>query len=568
VPGRLITDYPDLPLAVRDADPRTALVAAEVNRLVRARRPDLEVVHVGSSAVADLPGKGVVDLGIHPAPGTELAPVRELLADLGFQRARGPSAWPDSRPMFLGGMAAGGEVLPIHLHVIPDPGEWRRQIVFRDALRADPDLRHAYAALKKEIVGGGAPTSLIYSHRKTAFIRSVLENAGAAEPPILPGATIGILGGGQLGRMLALAAREMGYRIAILDPDPECPAAAVADEQIVGRYDDVEAALRLAHRSDVVTYELEHVSADAVRAVDDVRPVRPGLFALVQTQDRLAERRLLALLGVPTAPWREVHTAADLLKAADDLGYPLRLKTAHGGYDGRSQVRIAGPGDVDPAWAALGPNAGAGLLLERELVFEQEISVVIARDLAGRTAAYPVTRNRHEGGILVESVAPAPGPRAIVPAALGLAETIATALNATGVIAIEMFQLPGATLAVNELAPRVHNSGHWTLDGVRTSQFQQHIRAICGLPLGSVEMTAPGVAMVNLLGTGADRPAEVLGVAQALRDPAAHVHLYGKRRVFRRRKMGHVTVAADSTGEALRRARSAAAAITWAGEDA
>lgn len=403
--------------------------------------------------------------------------------------------------------------------------------------------------------------------RKTALTRGALDAAGIAGPPIPPGSTIGILGGGQLGRMLAMAARRLGYRIAVLDPDRDCPAAAVADHLEVGRYDDTAAGLRLAERSAVVTYELEHVSADVVSAIEEIRPVRPDRFALLMTQNRLTERRFLAELGVPTADWREVRSADELRAAAGELGFPLRLKAAMGGYDGRSQVRLAGPSGIDDAWAALGGVVADGLLLERELDFEQEVSVVIARDTVGRSAAYPLVRNLHSDGILSESIAPAPGPRAVVPAAMSLAETIATSLAAEGVITIEMFQLPGGRLAVNELAPRVHNSGHWTLEGARTGQFEQHVRAICGLPLGSVEMTAGGVAMLNLLGSGRERAARVRGVEVALRDPGVAVHLYDKRRVFERRKMGHVTVAADSTGEALRRARVAAAAISWSEDE-
>jgi 5-(carboxyamino)imidazole ribonucleotide synthase len=460
-----IRAYPSRPLAVRPPDPRAAVVAARVNALVRERRPDLEVVHIGSSAVPGLPGKGVVDLGIHPERAAQVPAIRDLLADLGFQRNLGPAAFPDRRPLFTGGMEEEGEVLPIHLHVIPDPGEWRRQIVFRDQLRADPELRTRYAALKQEIVESDVPSSLQYSLRKTTFVRSTLEAAGAAEPSIPPGSTIGILGGGQLGRMLALAARRMGYRIAILDPDPDCPAAAIADDQTVAGYDDVEAAVRLAGRSDVVTYELEHVSADAVRAVDELRPIRPGMFTLLMTQDRLAERAFLAELGVPTAEWREVRSLEALHEGAAALPFPLRLKAARGGYDGRSQVRIAGASDLEGAWKALGSRAETGLLLERELEFEQEVSVLVARDLAGRMSAYPLVRNRHDAGILVESIAPSPGPRVVARDAVALAEWIATALDAVGVITIEMFQLPGGRMAVNELAPRVHNSGHWTIEG-------------------------------------------------------------------------------------------------------
>jgi 5-(carboxyamino)imidazole ribonucleotide synthase len=336
---------------------------------------------------------------------------------------------------------------------------------------------------------------------------------------------------------------------------------------VVAPYDDITAALRLAQMSDVVTYELEHVSADAVHAVANIRRIQPDPFALAMTQDRLAERRFLSSIGVPTAQWREVRSLEDLHAGVAALGAPLRLKASLGGYDGRSQVRIADPGTtaVEEAWRALGARAAeVGLLLEREVAFEQEVSVVIGRDLAGRSVPYPVVRNRHDTGILVESIAPAPGPRAIVPAAFALAEKIATALAAVGVITIEMFQMPDGTLLVNELAPRVHNSGHWTIEGARTSQFAQHVRAICGLPLGSVEMVSGGAAMVNLLGTGQERPAAVLGVEGALLDPGTAVHVYDKRRVFERRKMGHVTVVADSTGEALRRARTAAAEISWA----
>ena len=396
----------------------------------------------------------------------------------------------------------------------------------------------------------------------------VVATAGVAEPALPPGSTIGILGGGQLGRMLALAARAMGYRIAILDPDRACPASAVADRQIVGGYGDAAAALELAALSDVVTYELEHVAAEAVAAVQELRPVRPGLFALATTQDRLAERRFVASLGIPTAPWREVRSRAPLDRGIAELGLPLRLKVAIGGYDGRSQVRIGEAADIEGAWAALGRAAETtGLLLERELEFGAEVSVVIARDLAGRMAPYPVTRNRHDRGILVESVAPAPGPRTVAADALAIAQQIATGLDAVGVITVELFVLRDGSLAVNEIAPRVHNSGHWTIEGARTSQFEQHIRAICGLPLGSVEMVASGAAMVNLLGTGAERAARLEGVDAAMRDPGASVHVYDKRRVFERRKMGHVTVIADSIGEASRRANVAAGRLRWAEAD-
>lgn len=397
-----------------------------------------------------------------------------------------------------------------------------------------------------------------------------LDDPAAREPrtadrPIPPGSTIGILGGGQLGRMLGFAARELGYRIAILDPDPDCPARAVADRQVVAAYDDVVGAEELARGCAVVTYELEHVDAALVRALGERRvPVRPGLLALTTTQDRLAERRFLAGIGVPTAPWREVRTRVELRAAAEALGYPLRLKAAIGGYDGRSQVRIDGPDELGAAFEAMAAAAErAGLLLEAELDFEAELSVVCARDASGRTLPYPVSRNVHDAGILVESVAPAPLDPAVAAEAQRLGERIAVDLGVVGLLTAELFLLPDGSLAVNELAPRVHNSGHWTIEGAATSQFEQHVRAICGLPLGSADAHGP-TAMVNILGEGPGRDARLAGLAEALADPLAHVHVYDKRRVFERRKMGHVTLAGARTPEdALDRARAAAARLSW-----
>jgi 5-(carboxyamino)imidazole ribonucleotide synthase len=369
--------------------------------------------------------------------------------------------------------------------------------------------------------------------------------------------------------MLGFAARDLGYRIAILDPDPDCPARAIADRQVVAAYDDTDAAVRLAEGCAVITYELEHVSASLVDVLAERLPVRPGPVALKTTQDRLAERRFLARIGAPTAPWREVRTEHDLHVGAAALGYPLRLKAVIGGYDGRSQLRICapeGPEGLDAAWAGLAPAAArAGLLLEAELSFACELSVVLARDLGGRVVPFPVTRNVHDAGILVESVVPAPAPVTPLLAreAHALAERIAAELDLVGLLAVELFLLHDGSLAVNELAPRVHNSGHWTIEGAATSQFEQHIRAICGLPLGSAD--AHGVAaMVNLLGTGAPRVAKLAGLQAALADPLVHVHVYDKRRVFERRKMGHVTVVGAATADdALERARAALGLLSW-----
>jgi 5-(carboxyamino)imidazole ribonucleotide synthase len=365
--------------------------------------------------------------------------------------------------------------------------------------------------------------------------------------------------------MLGLAAREMGYGIAVLDPDPACPAAAVADRVIVAAYDDAAAAERLADVSAVVTYELEHVGLDVGRAVDERLLLRPGIYPLQVTQDRLQERRFVEGLGGPVAPWREVRTSAELADAAAELGLPLRLKAVRGGYDGRSQVRIASAEAVAGALSLLARPDGEPALAEAELDFAMELSVVIARGLDGGSAAYPVARNRHDEGILVESVAPAPIPPEVAAAAQELARSISVGLDFTGVMTAELFLLRDGRLVVNELAPRVHNSGHWTIEGAVTSQFAQHVRAICGLPLGSVEPHG-GAAMVNLLGTGPRRAARLLGVDDALAEPGVSLHLYGKREVFERRKMGHVTaLAADGDVDAaLARACAAAGRLSWA----
>ena len=364
--------------------------------------------------------------------------------------------------------------------------------------------------------------------------------------------------------MLGFAARTMGYRIVVLDPDPACPAAAIADRVVVGAYDDAAAALELAGLVDVVTYELEHVHAGVVGALEAHVPVRPGLAALRVTQDRLAERRFIAGLGIATAPWREASDDASLGAAARELGFPLRLKSPFGGYDGRSQVRIADAAGLSGAIGRLGRPAGTALLVEAEVDFAMELSVVVARGLDGGTAAYPIGRNLHDAGILVESVVPADVQVEVASAAQALGARIAAALDAVGVIAVELFLLRDATLTVNEIAPRVHNSGHWTIEGARTSQFEQHVRAICGLPLGDPMADGP-TAMVNLLGTGEPREALLTGAADALADPLAHLHVYAKRMVFERRKMGHLTVSGAATPEeALARARDAAAYLRWA----
>jgi 5-(carboxyamino)imidazole ribonucleotide synthase len=560
-----IGPYVRLPASVEPWDPRAPDVAATVTHLIHQRRPDLVVEHIGSTAVPGLPGKGIVDLAIATTPD-DVPAVAALLRELGFGPQPGPDPWPPSRPMLVGSLVRDGTTFRIHCHVLPNRDELHRDVAFRDALLADPALVEGYAALKSGIVDTGPMEPHQYTYRKQAWIADVHRRLGVERLPITPPATIGLLGGGQLGRMLALAARAMGYRIAVLDPDPACPAAALADRVIVASYDDVGGALRLADMSDVVTYELEHVATEVVDAIDAFRPVRPGRLPLHVTQDRFAERRFLESAGAEVAPWREVRTPEDLRSAAADLGLPLRLKVATGGYDGRGQLRLTDGASVADALQRMGRPSGEPLLAEAEQAFEVELSIVISRSITGTIATYPLARNRHDCGILVESVAPAPVPDDVTERAVQLGERLAVMIGITGTLTAELFLMPDGRLLVNELAPRVHNSGHWTIEGATTSQFEQHIRAICGLDLGATDVLTP-TAVVNLLGSGASRTArlEPAGLARSLVDPTVHLHVYDKRRVFERRKMGHVSATGSTTDEALQHAQAAAALLQWEG---
>jgi 5-(carboxyamino)imidazole ribonucleotide synthase len=565
-----IRPYQARPMTFDPWDPRSIDVARELARLIDTARPGTVAHHVGSSAVPGLAGRNVVDMAIEADPD-EIPLVAEAALSLGFGRQGGTAFFPPSRPMLVGTLVHEGTPFRVHLHVMPPArGELAEQLGFRDALRSDPVLRDAYSAAKRRIVDAApdGEANRLYPVLKGDFVEEALHALGLRRPPadapeaLAPGATIGILGGGQLGRMLGFSARAMGYRVVALDPDAACPTAAVADEIVVGRYDDVAAARRLGELADVVTYELEHVGLEAAAAAKEGAPLRPGLVALAATQDRLAERRFIRSIGEWTAPWREVRGVAEAEAAAREIGLPMRIKSPIGGYDGRNQVRVVSVSGIAPALAALDATDGRPLLAEAEIDFEAELSVVCARDRDGRTLAYPVSRNVHDAGVLIESVAPAPVDPMVAADARAIADSIARGLDLVGVMTVELFQLRGGGLMVNELAPRVHNSGHWTLEGAATTQFEQHLRAILGLPLGSVEPHGTA-AMVNLLGTGPDRPARLAGVDVALADPGVHVHVYGKRRVFERRKMGHVTVVGTDVDEALERARRARGALRW-----
>jgi 5-(carboxyamino)imidazole ribonucleotide synthase len=382
----------------------------------------------------------------------------------------------------------------------------------------------------------------------------------ATPPPILPGATLGILGGGQLGAMFAAAARRMGYRVEAISDAADCPAARHSDRLHVGSYDDGEFLARAARALDVVTFEFENVPAAAGRALAAVVPVRPHPDVLFTTQDRAREKAFLVRHGFACAPHRVVRSRDDLHVAVRDLGLPAVLKTAAFGYDGKGQVKLTEPGCVDAAWDTLGggPDGPRELVLEGWIDFDCEISVVAARGLDGSTAAFAPSRNSHAHHILDVSSVPADLPQPVLTAAVETTEKILAALDVVGVACVEFFVTRNGRVLVNEIAPRTHNSGHLTIEACETSQFEQQVRAVCGLPLGSTRLVAPA-AMANLLGdcwfpTGGHAAREP-DWAAALAVPGVRLHLYGKTEPRPGRKMGHLTALAETVDEAIEHVR-------------
>ena len=370
---------------------------------------------------------------------------------------------------------------------------------------------------------------------------------------ISPGATLGVLGGGQLGRMFAIAARRLGYRIHVFCPEADSPAAPVADRTFVAPYDDLEQVRAFARSVDVVTFEFENVPSATSDACAEWVPVRPDGKVLHITQQRLREKGFLRHHGFPVTPFQAIHSQEDLETAARDLGLPGVLKTASFGYDGKGQRTIRSTAELPEAFAGLG---GAEGIYEAFVDFAQEVSVVGARTLDGEFAAFPVFENVHRHHILDVTVSPARIPPALETAARELSRGILEALDVIGLLTVELFVTRDGRLIVNELAPRTHNSGHLTLDACITCQFEQQVRAVCGLPLGSTELKNPA-AMANLLGDvwthGEPR------WAQALSNPRLKLHLYGKASARPGRKMGHITATADTSeaaNQAVRDARS------------
>lgn len=375
---------------------------------------------------------------------------------------------------------------------------------------------------------------------------------------IAPGSTIGILGGGQLGRMTAMAARTLGYRVHVLDPDAECAASPVADRVVAAKFSDADAAADLARNCDVVTLEIEQIGVDALAAATRHAPVRPSPAILGVIQDRSKQKHWLAQHGFPIGPYRDVTSApelADAARAFEGASGGLFVKANHGGYDGRSQARMTSVADAEATWASLG---GRPAVAEQGLALANEISVMVARRPSGETRVYPPSLNFHERQILAWSVIPAPLSNSIKHRAQELARDIADAFALEGILAVEMFILDDETLLVNELAPRPHNSFHQTEVACVTSQFEQLVRAVCDLPLGDPRVVRPG-AIFNLFGElwrdGAPR------FELALAQPDVRLHLYGKRGPRDGRKMGHLSATGDTPEDALNQVLAGAAAL-------
>jgi 5-(carboxyamino)imidazole ribonucleotide synthase len=372
---------------------------------------------------------------------------------------------------------------------------------------------------------------------------------------ILPGATLGVLGGGQLGRMFAMRAQSMGYRVVVLDPDPASPAGQVADHHLVAAYDDAGALDGLAGLCEAVTTEFENVPADSLRRLAARCPIAPPVEAVAIAQDRITEKGFLESKGFATAPFRAVRSREELEAAVADVGAPAILKTSRLGYDGKGQALVDG---IDDAVAAFEQFRRVPCVLERRLSLETELSVVLARGRDGETAAFPAAENRHRHGILDTTVVPARVAPDLAAAAVDLAVRVAEAMGYVGVLGVELFVAEGGRLFVNEMAPRPHNSGHYTMDACLPDQFEQQVRTLCGLPLVAPRLLSP-IAMANLLGD-LWRDGEPRWDA-ALRMPGVRLHLYGKAEARPGRKMGHLNCAAATPDEALELVTAARAAL-------
>ncbi len=373
--------------------------------------------------------------------------------------------------------------------------------------------------------------------------------------PILPGSAVGVLGSGQLGRMFAIAARRMGYRVHTFSPDSDTPTGQVSDVEITAPYEDLDAIRKFAQSVRVVTFEFENVPSAAAATAAEFAPVRPAGSVLHVAQNRIREKAFLAKAGLPVTPFRTVESAEDLARAVTEIGCPAVLKTAASGYDGKGQVRVVSVDQSEAAWISIGREPA---VYEKFIAFDREVSVIAARSVDGSVADYGVVENRHANHILDVSICPARVPHPAAARAREIAHAVLEALDVVGVMCVEFFVEPDGGLYINELAPRPHNSGHFTFDASITSQFEQQLRAVCGLPLGSTELLRPA-AMANLLGDlWAQREPKW---AAALAHPDVKLHLYGKLNPRKGRKMGHLTALAQDAESALSMVLNARAAL-------
>lgn len=359
---------------------------------------------------------------------------------------------------------------------------------------------------------------------------------------ILPGSTIGIVGGGQLGRMMSLAAKQMGFKIAVLDPASDCPASQVADTHIVADYDDKEALMKLAKESDVVTYEFENVDVDALTHIKDVVPVPQGIDLLAITQDRLLEKSFLEENNVLIAPHATITHPTDITNSIDRIGFPCVLKTTRGGYDGKGQYVIYSMKDTVPAMNLL---RSGSCVLEAWITFDREISVQVSGNGKGEYTVFPVVENEHRSNILHQTIAPARIDQEVETEAKRIALVIAESLNLAGTLCVEMFLSKEGGIYVNELAPRPHNSGHYTIEACNLDQFEAHVKGICGWPLEEVKLLSSAI-MMNVLG---DEFYETQTMIES--KPDWHFHYYGKTEVKHGRKMGHITILTEDIDETL-----------------
>lgn len=366
---------------------------------------------------------------------------------------------------------------------------------------------------------------------------------------------IGIVGGGQLGKMMILDAKRLDYYVVILDPTEHCPAHSIADEHIIAGFDDIEAIKRMAKGVDVVTYEFEHISLKALQDLEAAGcRVYPTSETLGHIQNKLEQKRWLRMHGIPIPAFQEIPDLATLERVHAAFGYPMMLKTCTGGYDGKGNYLIEKPGDERAAFEALG-SGKLPLMVEEWVPFEKEVSVLVCRNIYDETVVFPVAENVHKNSILDETTVPAAISEETKKRAWMAAKECAKAVNAYGMLCVELFVTSEGYVMVNELAPRPHNSGHYTIEGCRTSQYENHIRAILGLPLGSTELIRP-TAMKNLIGDR-DGIAELTGLAEAYRNPNVKLHIYGKEKVAVGRKMGHITATGETVEEALEEVRMA-----------